>query len=237
MPPRLHIDVVADLTCPWSAVGLRALQQAIDEVRDTVLVHLQWQPFELHPQLPETGQPRANYLFSQMGLPMHTQALQWQQAQQYGQSVGMEITSLQGLMIYPTHDAHRLLIWAAQQRPGESMDIKLANYLMRQYLYYRAQLSDRLVLAEAAHHHGLNVREALRMLASNANHQEVNDSAAFYRGSGIQHLPTWIFARRHPLQGCQTREGFTKALLHMASQPSTSPASTATVMRQQSAGV
>lgn len=36
----LKIDFVSDIVCPWCAVGLAALEQAIDKLKDEVQVTL-----------------------------------------------------------------------------------------------------------------------------------------------------------------------------------------------------
>lgn len=44
---RLRIDFISDITCPWCAIGLVSLEQAIAELGDEIPVELHLQPFEL----------------------------------------------------------------------------------------------------------------------------------------------------------------------------------------------
>ena len=47
----LRIDFVSDVSCPWCAVGLGALQAALARVAPGITAELHFQPFELNPQL------------------------------------------------------------------------------------------------------------------------------------------------------------------------------------------
>ena len=55
-PVPLRIDFVSDVSCPWCAVGLKALEAAIARVGDEIAVDLHFQPFELNPQMPPEGE-------------------------------------------------------------------------------------------------------------------------------------------------------------------------------------
>ena len=55
MTSRLRIDFVSDVTCPWCAVGLGALEAALKRVAPEVTAELHFQPFELNPQMPPEG--------------------------------------------------------------------------------------------------------------------------------------------------------------------------------------
>ena len=63
----MRLDFVSDITCPWCAIGLHALEQAIERVADTVPVELHLQPFELNPGLPAEGEPIADYAARKYG--------------------------------------------------------------------------------------------------------------------------------------------------------------------------
>ena len=51
MATPLKIDFVSDVSCPWCAIGLAALEQALDRVKGEVQAHLHFQPFEINPQM------------------------------------------------------------------------------------------------------------------------------------------------------------------------------------------
>ena len=56
MSTNLKIDFVSDVSCPWCAIGLAALEQALGAVKSDITVDMHFQPFELNPQMGPEGQ-------------------------------------------------------------------------------------------------------------------------------------------------------------------------------------
>ena len=63
----MRIDFVSDVACPWCAVGLHALEQALRRIGPALQVQLHFQPFELNPQLPAEGEDLAEHLARKYG--------------------------------------------------------------------------------------------------------------------------------------------------------------------------
>src|SRR6185369_9655083 len=57
-PPRLGIEVVHDLVCPWCFLGQRRLQRTLRR-RPELQYELTWRPFLLNPDMPRSGMPRS----------------------------------------------------------------------------------------------------------------------------------------------------------------------------------
>lgn len=51
----MRIDFVSDIACPWCAVGLNALETAMQRLGPGVPVALHFQPFELNPDMAAEG--------------------------------------------------------------------------------------------------------------------------------------------------------------------------------------
>jgi predicted DsbA family dithiol-disulfide isomerase len=66
--PTLRIDFVSDIVCPWCAIGLAALEQALARLEGEVATELHVQPFELNPQLPAEGEAIGEHLQRKYGL-------------------------------------------------------------------------------------------------------------------------------------------------------------------------
>eukprot|EP01031_Cornospumella_fuschlensis_P037894 gene37894-46032_t len=67
MSKTISIDFVSDVVCPWCAVGLGALQQAIANLGDEVRVELAFKPFELNPDMPPEGQDIVEHIQQKYG--------------------------------------------------------------------------------------------------------------------------------------------------------------------------
>lgn len=57
MTQSLRIDFVSDIACPWCAIGLSSLMQAVERTRDVVDAHVVMHPFELNPQMGPKASP------------------------------------------------------------------------------------------------------------------------------------------------------------------------------------
>src|SRR5690606_5882413 len=67
--PAMRIDFVSDVACPWCAIGLNALERALERIGDDLgEVELHMQPFELNPTLPPEGIGLIEYLTTKYGL-------------------------------------------------------------------------------------------------------------------------------------------------------------------------
>ena len=62
MMAELKIDFVSDISCPWCAIGLASLEQALERLKDEVRAELHFQPFELNPGMPQGGQDITEHL-------------------------------------------------------------------------------------------------------------------------------------------------------------------------------
>ena len=63
----LKIDFVSDVSCPWCAVGLGALEEALQKLQGDVSAELHFQPFELNPQMGPEGQDIGEHLAEKYG--------------------------------------------------------------------------------------------------------------------------------------------------------------------------
>lgn len=74
MTSLLKIDFVPDISCPWCAVGLAALERALVNLPGNVGTQLHVQPFELNPQMPAGGQDISEHLTQKYGSTSEQQA-------------------------------------------------------------------------------------------------------------------------------------------------------------------
>jgi predicted DsbA family dithiol-disulfide isomerase len=57
---NMHIDVLAEVICPWCFIGKRRLERAL-ALRPDLSATLSWRALELYPDLPIDGIPREIY--------------------------------------------------------------------------------------------------------------------------------------------------------------------------------
>jgi len=214
MPTPLKIDFVSDISCPWCAIGLHALEQAAERLKGEVALDLHFQPFELNPQMVPEGQDINEHLHEKYGAtPEQSQGTRDAIAQR-GAALGFTFNMAKRSRIYNTFDAHRLLHWAEEK----GLQPQLKHALFKAYFTDGQSPGDHEVLLRVAGEVGLDVQEARAVLASDRYAAEVREREAFYQQHGIHSVPAIIVNDRHLIQGGQPVEVFEQALRQIATE-------------------
>ena len=216
-PTRLRIDFVSDVVCPWCAIGLVSLEQALERTRGEVEAELHFQPFELNPQLPAEGEDAAGHLQRKYGMPAAQAAANQQAIVDRGAALGFTFDMGKRSRIYNTFDAHRLLHWAEGE--GEGRQRALKHALLRAYFSDGRDVSDRDTLVEIAASAGLPSDRAREVLDGDEFAGEVRITEQYFQQAGIQAVPAIIIERKHLISGGQPPEVFEQALRQIAAGP------------------
>ena len=217
-PVQLKIDFVSDVSCPWCAIGLASLEQALDKLKGDVQAELRFQPFELNPQMPPGGQDVTEHLTQKYGSTPAQQDASREAIRQRGASVGFTFRPEGRGRIYNTFNAHRLLHWAELQDPAKQHVLKKA--LLGAYFTEGKSPEDKDVLVAAAAQAGLDSGEARRILDGDDYAAEVKEREQFYLANGIHAVPAVIINERHLIQGGQPAEVFEQVLRQIATEKS-----------------
>lgn len=206
MTQPLRIDFVSDIACPWCAIGLSSLQQALSRLGQAVDAQIVIHPFELNPQMRPEGEAIVDYLGKKYGRTPEEIAETQAMIRERGASVGFTFGPRN--RVYNTFDAHRLLHWAGIE--GKQLPLKLA--LMQAYHSDGKDPSNRDVLVEAAQTVGLDADRARDVLDSGRYADEVRAEERDFQALGIQSVPSIIFNRRYLVTGGQPVEAFEQAI-------------------------
>ena len=208
----MKIDFVSDVACPWCAVGLNALERALERIGDDIEVELHFQPFELNPTLPAEGEDTVQYLAKKYGITPEQIARNQAAIRDRGAAVGFSFGTR--ARVWNTFDAHRLLCWA--ETAGHQRELKHA--LLKAYHTDGRNPGAHDVLLELAGEVGLDVEAAREILASDAYADEVRERERFWQQAGISGVPAVIVDQRHLIQGGQPPEVFEQALRQIAAE-------------------
>jgi predicted DsbA family dithiol-disulfide isomerase len=207
MPVKVKIDFVSDVSCPWCAIGLKSLEQALTRLEGKVKAELHFQPFELNPDMPAGGQDTEAYIREKYGVATSQQlAARREVIRQRGAEVGVEIGPRK--RIYNTFDAHRLLHWAGIE--GKQAALKEA--LLKSYITDDENVGDHAILVRLAGEVGLPTERAREILESDEYREAVRGVERFYVANGINGVPAIIINDRHLISGGQPVEVFEQAL-------------------------
>lgn len=206
----MKIDFVSDVACPWCAVGLHSLEEALRRVGPDLKVELHFQPFELNPQMPPEGEDTVEHLARKYGASPEKLAQTREMLRQRGAELGF--TFGERPRIWNTFDAHRLLHWAGLE--GKQRELKHA--LLTAYHTHARNPGSADVLLQLCADVGLDVERARAILAGNEFAEEVRENERHWQSLGIQAVPSVIIDDRHLIQGGQPPEAFERALRQLA---------------------
>ena len=147
MAKRIQIDFVSDVVCPWCAVGLASLETALKRLDGEIEAEINFQPFELNPDMPPEGEDRDEHLMKKYGRTKEDFAAARETIRQRAAAVGFTMNGQD--RIYNSFDAHRLLHWAALVDKQGETQARLKHALLRAYFTDGLDISNRDVLAAA----------------------------------------------------------------------------------------
>lgn len=194
----VEIDVVSDVMCPWCFVGKRRLEKALASLPEDIEVQINWRPFQLDPTIPPEGRDRQKYLSDKFGTPDQV-AEKYDPIRQAGASEGISF-NFDGITLSPnTLNAHRLIRWAQEQGLQDAM----SEGLFTAYFIDAKDLADNSVLADIAEQAGMERAVVERLLAGDADKQEVQQELLHYQQMGVRSVPTMIVGKKYAIVGAQ----------------------------------
>jgi len=214
MKPTIKIDYVSDIACPWCAVGLGNLNQAMAELSDKINFEVHFRPFELNPNMPYGGQDAIEHLTEKYGFTAEQVKANQANIRMKALEAGFVFHPEGRKRVYNTFDAHRLLYWAGKEY-GLQKQAALKKELLNTYFCLAVSLDDPENLLDAVKRAGLNQGRAQEALKNNEFEKEVRDEEATYTSAGINSVPSIILNDQYLLQGAQPPEAFVNAFEQM----------------------
>ena len=215
MSTPLRIAFVSDVACPWCAVGLNALERALERISDAFPVEIRFEPFELNPTMGAAGEDAAAHLIAKYGLTPAQLAENRERIRARGAEVGFAFGPTRS-RVWNTFDAHRLLQWAGSVDLARQRALKHA--LLAAYHGRDENPGARDVLLRAAAEAGLDAAGAAAVLDGDAWASEVRDRERHWQELGIHGVPATVIEDRHLLSGGQPPEVFEQALRRIAGE-------------------
>lgn len=217
MKTNLKIDFVSDVSCPWCAVGLAALEQALGQVSDHIDATVTFQPFELNPHMVKEGEDTTAHLYKKYGSSPEQATAMRETIRSRGAELGFTFNLDKRSRIYNTFNAHRLLHWAHLEGPAGAQ-VALKKAFLKAYFTDGENPSDGAVLVRIAGEVGLDTARAQAILDTDEFATDVRNQAQFYVRSGINSVPAVIINDKHLISGGQPPEVFANALRQIAAE-------------------
>ncbi|MCB1843178.1 MAG: DsbA family oxidoreductase [Halioglobus sp.] len=207
-PPRIEIEIVSDVVCPWCVVGYLQLRRALATLADEVVPRVRWHPFELNPQMPEAGQDLREHMANKYGASEAQSRAARERLSAAGDRLGFQFDYFDGMRMVNTFAAHQLLHWAGLQ--GLQSELQMA--LFEAFFSRRQDVNDRAVLVDAARRAGLDAAGASDVLADGRYAAAVRQAQASWREREVYAVPTFVFQQQYTVPGAQEADTFLRVM-------------------------
>lgn len=208
----VRLDIISDPICPWCYIGKTHLDKALAEAPDHPFV-IEWHPFQLNPDMPPEGVDRRAYLEGKFG-GKEGAVKAYAPVVEHAEAAGLNI-DFEGMTRTPnTIDAHRLIHWAGI----EGKQSQAVDALFDAYFVQARDIGNHEVLADIADGIGMDASVVLRLLASDADREDIRKRDAHSREMGINSVPTFIVAQQHAVPGAQPPELWHRVIEELRAQ-------------------
>lgn len=213
--PKIKIDIVSDVVCPWCPIGFRRLQAAMRELSGQGIdFEIEWQPFELAPDMPNEGEGIVVHLARKYNRSEAETVEAQKHIMATARELGLDYGKALERRAVNTFNAHRVLLWAGEQ--GRQSEFALA--LFDAYFGQAKNPADAHVLSRVADALGLDSAVVAEILASDHYAEAVRDRERFFRRMGIHSVPTFIVDRTFLVTGAQEPQVLADVLRRAATQ-------------------
>ena len=207
----MKIEVVSDVVCPWCYIGKRRLEKALAVVGGEARPEVLWLPFQLNPDMPAEGMPRAEYRHAKFGSVERGRQLDARVAAE-GRGEGIEF-ALERIERTPnTFAAHQLIDLAQERGAGDAV----VDALFRAYFEDARDIGERGVLLGIAESAGLPRSELEARWADAAQAKRVAQLEQSMKQLGISGVPTFLLDRKFGVSGAQPPEALAAAIREAA---------------------
>jgi len=195
----IRLDIFSDPVCPWCYIGKANLDRALEAHADHPF-RIEWHPFQLNPDMPSEGVDKHDYLAAKFGedrlVQMHLRL------KEASRAAGAEIDPDTPRRMPNTLDAHRLIHWAGL----EGRQTAVVSAVMRAYWREGRDIGNAGVLADIAAAAGMDRAVTARLLASDADADDIRARDADARAKGVSAVPTFLIAQQYVVSGAQPPE-------------------------------
>jgi predicted DsbA family dithiol-disulfide isomerase len=213
MTKKLKIEFVSDVACPWCAIALHSLEQAVERTRDVAEVDIIFRPFELNPNMVPGGQNMIEHYGEKYARSPESARARLQEIKTRAAAVGFTVNPSDATRIYNTFNAHRLLAWAR----GEGKQLALKHQIFAANFTDQNDPGNHDILVAAAEKAGLDGVAARAVLESDQYAKEVRAEEAVWLSRGVRSVPALLIDDRQFISGGQPPEEFERLIRAAAS--------------------
>jgi predicted DsbA family dithiol-disulfide isomerase len=196
----IRLDIFSDPVCPWCLIGKAHLDRALEAHADHPFV-IAWHPFQLNPDMPAEGVEKRPYLAKRLGGEAKVDAIH-DRLRQIAKEAGVAMDPDKPEMLPNTMNAHRLIHWAGI----EGKQAAMVSALFRAYWRDGRDIGDAEELCDIAEEIGMDPVAVARLLATDADIDDLRARDVDARKKGVTAVPTFLIAQQYVVSGAQPPE-------------------------------
>jgi len=211
MSSKIKLDIISDVVCPWCIIGYKHLAAAIEELGIQDKVEIEWQPFELNPDMPAAGEHLRAHVARKYGASKADSDSARKNIAKQGANYGFTFDYFEEMKIVNTLNAHKLLDFA--NHLGKQTQFKLR--LFSAFFTEHKDISNAEILIEEAIAVGITREQAKTALADDSIRDRVKAVESQWQQMGVTSVPTVVINRTSALTGAQPQETFKQVLAEL----------------------
>ncbi|WP_197915966.1 DsbA family oxidoreductase [Thiosulfatihalobacter marinus] len=208
----IKLDILSDPICPWCYIGKARLEKALGAEPDHPFA-IEWHPFQLNPDMPSQGMDRREYLETKFGGRENALRV-YGEIDKHAREEGLDIDFAAIQRTPNTINAHRLIHWAGI----EGKQNAIVDALFKAYFREGRDIGNTEVLCDLADSAGLDAAVIGKLLASDADIDNIRQRDTHSREMGVNSVPTFIIANQHAVPGAQPADLWRKVIGELRDQ-------------------
>lgn len=210
----IKLDIISDVVCPWCIIGYNHLQAAIKELGIEDRIEIEWQPFELNPDMPAEGENLRQHVARKYGSTAEESKNARIRIAGIGAEHGFEFNYFDDMKMVNTFGAHILLDYAKEF--GKQTELKIR--LFTAFFSEQKDVSDREVLKQELISVGLDAEEGMRWLDDTQRRNAIRNTEKQWQQMGVSSVPTVMFNCEYGVSGAHPVEGYKQILSELMAQ-------------------
>ncbi|MDO9368050.1 MAG: DsbA family oxidoreductase [Sphingopyxis sp.] len=215
--PRLSVDIVSDIMCPWCIIGWLKFRKVMEHFAGRIDFRVQWHPFELNPDMPSEGEDASSHVMRKYGISAEQSRANSGKMAGTAAELGFVFNRGSGFRMRNSFDAHRLLTWAGaleapEQAEATGVQTALKMALFTAHFTENRDVSDHDVLIDIAGAVGLDRGRAAAILTSGEFGDMVRTEEAYWADQNVNGVPAFILGGRMLIPGAQDPEVFIRVI-------------------------
>jgi predicted DsbA family dithiol-disulfide isomerase len=205
--PPLEFDLIADFACPWSFLGKRKLERALDSLYATAAPALRWHGLRAKSEIPAASGAWRDHLATRLPLGVSVD-LAHETLSQAGRELGInfDFEHLKGLP--DTREAHRLVKLAE----GEGLEGVLVDALFSAFFERGLDIGDHQVLEQLGRERGLKEATLTAFNDPVSGGAQVDAEEKRLQGLGVNGTPNLLINGRILVPGPADVSTYVQAL-------------------------